>query len=227
MGSAAGVMTRILVGLRGRRQRPGCLDIPMRRFRLDALETLVTGRGESLTRANRSKDRRREQMSRERKIKAAVCHEPGKPLQMEEVILEPPGKGEVMIRCAATSICHSDLHAMKGEHGPCRCLPWQDTRHAAMLRSGEGVTYVKPGDLVVYTLIPEPCDNCYYCNTGEFNQCINHQIVTRSPGRLRTKDGKRIYQWYGTMATFAEYATGWKRTWSRYLRRCQWTGLPC
>ncbi len=58
-------------------------------------------------------------MSKERKIKAAVCYDTSKPLVMEEVILEPPSKGEVMIRNAATSICHSDLHMIKGEHGPC------------------------------------------------------------------------------------------------------------
>jgi len=148
-------------------------------------------------------------MSNERKVKAAVCYEPGKPLVIEEVILEPPGKGEVMIRCAATSICHSDLHAMKGEHGPCPMPAVAGHETCGYVEEvGEGVNYVKPGDLVVYTLIPEPCDNCYYCNNGEFNQCVNHPIVTRGPSRLRTKDGKRIYQWYGTMATFAEYATG-------------------
>lgn len=148
-------------------------------------------------------------MSKERIIKAAVCYEVRKPLVMEEVILEPPGKGEVIIRCAGTSICHSDLHMIKGEHGPCPLPAVAGHETAGWVEEvGEGVTYVKPGDLVVYTLIPEPCDNCYYCNIGEFNQCINHPIVRRSPGRLRTKDGKRIYQWYGTMATFAEYATG-------------------
>jgi S-(hydroxymethyl)glutathione dehydrogenase / alcohol dehydrogenase len=148
-------------------------------------------------------------MSKERKIKAAVCYDTSKPLVMEEVILEPPGKGEVMIRNAATSICHSDLHMIKGEHGPCTMPAVAGHETCGWVEEvGEGVTYVKPGDLVIYTLIPEPCDNCYYCHTGEFNQCINHPIVTRAPGRLRTKDGKRIYQWYGTMATFAEYATG-------------------
>ena len=148
-------------------------------------------------------------MSKVRKIKAAVCYEVGKPLVMEEVILEPPGKGEVTIRCAATSICHSDLHMIKGEHGPCQLPAVAGHETAGYVEEvGEGVTYVKPGDLVVYTLIPAPCGHCYYCSIGEYNQCINSPIVTRSPGRLTTKDGKRIYQWYGTMATFAEYATG-------------------
>ncbi len=148
-------------------------------------------------------------MSGIRKVKAAVCYEYGKPLVMEEVNLEPPGKGEVTIRCAATSICHSDIHMIKGEHGPCQLPAVAGHETCGWVEEvGEGVDYVKPGDLVVYTLIPAACGQCYYCNIGEHNQCLNSQIVTRSPGRLTTKDGTRIYQWYGTMATFAEYATG-------------------
>jgi S-(hydroxymethyl)glutathione dehydrogenase/alcohol dehydrogenase len=148
-------------------------------------------------------------MSQGRKVTAAVCYEVGKPMVMEEVILEPPGKGEVTIRCAATSICHSDIHMIKGEHGPCPLPAVAGHETAGYVEEvGEGVTYVKPGDLVVYTLIPTACGHCYYCSIGEHDQCLNNKIVTRSPGRLTTKNGQRIYQWYGTMATFAEYATG-------------------
>jgi Zn-dependent alcohol dehydrogenase len=148
-------------------------------------------------------------MSKVRKVKAAVCYEVGKPLVMEEVNLDPPGRGEVTIRCAATSICHSDIHMIKGEHGPCQLPAVAGHETCGYVEEvGEGVTYIKPGDLVIYTLIPEPCHHCYYCNIGEFNQCINNPIVTRSPSHLTTKKGERIYQWYGTMATFAEYATG-------------------
>jgi len=148
-------------------------------------------------------------MKKGRSVKAAVCYEYGKPLVMEEVVLEPPGKGEVTIRCAATSICHSDIHMIKGEHGPCQLPAVAGHETAGYVEEvGEGVTYVKPGDPVIYTLIPAACGHCYYCNIGEHDQCANHQIATRSPSKLLTKDGQRIYQWYGTMATFAEYATG-------------------
>jgi Zn-dependent alcohol dehydrogenase len=148
-------------------------------------------------------------MAKERLVKAAVCYETGKPLVMEEVILEPPGKGEVTIRVAATSICHSDLHMIKGEHGPCQMPAVAGHETSGWVEEvGEGVTYVKPGDLVIYTLETTGCGHCYYCSIGERDICENNKITTRSPGRLRTKDGRRIYQWYGTMATFAEYATG-------------------
>lgn len=148
-------------------------------------------------------------MGKERQIKAAVCYETGRPLVMEEVILEPPGKGEVTIRVAATSICHSDLHMIRGEHGPCQMPAVAGHETCGWVEEvGEGVTYVKHGDLVIYTLETTSCGYCYYCLTGERDICENNKIITRSPGRLRTKDGRRIYQWYGTMATFAEYATG-------------------
>lgn len=148
-------------------------------------------------------------MPKVRKAKAAVCYEMGKPLVMEEVIVEPPGKGEVTIRCAATSICHSDIHMIKGEHGPCPMPAIAGHETAGYVEEvGEGVTYVKPGDLVVYTLIPHACGYCYYCSIGEHDQCQNHQIPRNQPGRVLTKDGQRVHQWYGTMATFAEYATG-------------------
>ncbi len=148
-------------------------------------------------------------MIKGRKVKAAVCYETGKPLVMEECILEPPGKGEVTIRCAATSICHSDLHMIKGEHGPCPMPAVAGHETAGYVEEvGEGVTYVKPGDLVVYTLIPAACGHCYWCMIGEHDRCEVNHIYKDAPSHLLTKDGKRIYQWYGTMATFAEYATG-------------------
>jgi S-(hydroxymethyl)glutathione dehydrogenase / alcohol dehydrogenase len=148
-------------------------------------------------------------MKKERIVKAAVCHEPGKPLKIEEVILEPPGEGEVTIRLAATSICHSDIHSIKGEHGSLQMPAVAGHESCGWVEEvGENVDYVKPGDLVIYTLETTPCGHCYYCQIGERDICENNNIVARSPSKLRTKDGQRIYQWYGTMATFAEYATG-------------------
>jgi S-(hydroxymethyl)glutathione dehydrogenase / alcohol dehydrogenase len=148
-------------------------------------------------------------MNKVKKVKAWVCYDTNKPIVLEEVNLEFPGKGEVMIRNAATSICHSDIHMVKGEHGPVQLPAVAGHETCGYVEEvGEGVTYVKKGDLVIYSLIPAPCGHCYYCALGEYNQCINNPIVTRNPGRLTTLDGKRISLWYGTMATFAEYATG-------------------
>jgi Zn-dependent alcohol dehydrogenase len=50
-------------------------------------------------------------------LKAAVCNEFGKPLVVEEGDLEPPRQGEVKVRIMAVAICHSDIHAIRGDWG--------------------------------------------------------------------------------------------------------------
>ncbi len=48
-------------------------------------------------------------------MKAAVCYEFGKPLIVEELDMDPPKKGEVKVRIAATAVYHSDIHIIRGE----------------------------------------------------------------------------------------------------------------
>jgi S-(hydroxymethyl)glutathione dehydrogenase/alcohol dehydrogenase len=48
-------------------------------------------------------------------MKAAVCYEFGKPLVIEDVSLDPPGEGQVKVRLAATAVCHSDIHGIRGQ----------------------------------------------------------------------------------------------------------------
>ena len=87
-------------------------------------------------------------------MKAAVCYEVNKPLVIEDVTMDPPGKGEVKIRIAATAICHSDIHSFKGEHGTPK-LPAVGGHEVAgyVDEIGEGVTSVKPGDPVAVSLL--------------------------------------------------------------------------
>ncbi len=47
-------------------------------------------------------------------MKAAICYEFKKPLEIEEINIDSPGKGEVKIRMVATAICHSDIHLING-----------------------------------------------------------------------------------------------------------------
>ena len=80
-------------------------------------------------------------------MKAAVCNEYGKPLDIEEVTLEPPRDNEVRVRIAACAICHSDIHSIKGEHaiGKLPALPGHEAA-GYVEEIGKDVTYVKPGD---------------------------------------------------------------------------------
>lgn len=136
-------------------------------------------------------------------MKAAVCNEFGKPLDIEEVDLSPPGKGQVKVRLAATAVCHSDIHDIKGELGG--KLPFVGGHESAgyVEEVGEGVTSVKPGDPVVVTLLSS-CGNCYYCNTGMPHLCMN-KFRPDPEVKLRNRKGEPLRA-MGGVGGFAEYA---------------------
>ena len=141
-------------------------------------------------------------------MKAAICYEFGKSLVIEEVNLDPPGKGEVKIRMAATAVCHSDIHAIKGEHGnlPLPAVPGHEIA-GYVEEVSEDVTYVKPGDPVIASIIPEGCGHCYYCRIGLSSQCMTNKLYLFGEGRYVNKKGQRLTQYAGAVAGFAEYAT--------------------
>ena len=97
-------------------------------------------------------------------LKAAVCYEIGKPLAVEEVSIDAPRHGEVKVKLAATAVCHSDIHVIKGEI-PGK-LPFIAGHESAgyIEEVGEGVASVKPGDPVVASLLIS-CGKCLYCRT--------------------------------------------------------------
>ncbi len=140
-------------------------------------------------------------------MRAAVCYEFGKPLVIEEVSLDPPGKGEVRVKLAAVAICHSDIHSLKGEHGdlPLPAVPGHEAG-GYVEEVGEGVSYLKPGDTVVASIIPEGCGRCYYCRIGLSNQCTTNELYLYGEGKYTNKKGQRLAQWAGAVAGFAEYA---------------------
>jgi Zn-dependent alcohol dehydrogenase len=139
-------------------------------------------------------------------LKAAVCYEFNKPLAIEEVTLEPPGKGEVKVRISVAAICHSDIHSIKGEHGRCRLPALAGHEVAGYVEEiGEGVTYVQPGDPVVCCLVRAGCGHCYYCITGLPNFCENWHFEFQRLGPYRNKDGKQLILLGGLYAGFVEY----------------------
>jgi Zn-dependent alcohol dehydrogenase len=142
------------------------------------------------------------------KVKAAISYEYHQPLVMEEVELDPPGDNDVTIRIAATGICHSDIHCIHAEHGvhPLPAIGGHEVC-GYIDQTGKNVTYVKPGDLVVATIMPVGCGHCYYCSIGAPGQCETNRIALFLPGRYVNKAGKRITQFEGYVAGFAEYTT--------------------
>ena len=135
------------------------------------------------------------------RIKAAVCREFGKPLVIEEVELLPPNYGEVQVKLAACSICHSDILYAEGAWGG--DLPAVYGHEAAGLVTdiGAGVTNVKAGDHVLVTLI-RSCGACHYCSQGDKVQC-NSVFPLDEQSPLRTSEGELIKHGLRTGA-FAE-----------------------
>lgn len=112
------------------------------------------------------------------KTTAAVLHEMGKPrpyteskpLIIEELVLEGPGPGEVLVAVKAAGICHSDLSVINGDRP--RPLPMALGHEAAGVveETGEGVTNLSPGDHVVMVFVPS-CGHCVPCMSGRPALC--------------------------------------------------------
>ncbi|MBN1192020.1 MAG: Zn-dependent alcohol dehydrogenase [Dehalococcoidales bacterium] len=133
-------------------------------------------------------------------MKAAICYEIGKPLVVEDVNIDPPKKGEVKVRLAATAICHSDISILGGEMG--RNVPLVAGHECAgyVEEVGEGVTTVQPGDNTVISVL-KSCGKCYYCMTGRPHLCEFDWPLNRE-SRLSNNKGQRLAQMIGG---FSEY----------------------
>jgi S-(hydroxymethyl)glutathione dehydrogenase/alcohol dehydrogenase len=137
------------------------------------------------------------------KMKAAVCYELGKPLVVEDINIDPPQEGEVKVRMAATAICHSDIHGIRGELGMKPPLVAGHESAGYVEEVGKGVTLVKPGDPVVVSLLVS-CGKCYNCRRGRTHQCSGVWPMDTET-RLHNKKGQGLAQTLRT-GTFAEYA---------------------
>ena len=104
-------------------------------------------------------------------MRAAVLHEPGTALVVEDVLLDPPGAAEVLVRVAATGVCHSDLHLAEGHLGGRRWPIILGHEGAGVVEAvGADVRHVAPGDHVALCFVPS-CRACAFCRAGRFNLC--------------------------------------------------------
>jgi S-(hydroxymethyl)glutathione dehydrogenase/alcohol dehydrogenase len=128
-------------------------------------------------------------------MKAAVFHGPKQPLSIEDVEIDKPQEGEVLVRTVASGVCHSDLHFVDGFY-PYPAPAVLGHEAAGIVEEvGKGVTYLKPGDHVIACLSVY-CGECEECMTGHPNRCSNKAATQRAPGdkpRI-TQKGKLINQ---------------------------------
>jgi S-(hydroxymethyl)glutathione dehydrogenase/alcohol dehydrogenase len=121
-------------------------------------------------------------------MKAAVFHGPNMPLSIEEVELDKPQDREVLIKTAASGVCHSDLHFVDGfYHYPTPAVLGHEAA-GIVEEVGKQVTYVKPGDHVICCLSVF-CGNCEQCMSGHPNRCSNKAATQRN-----VQDKPRISQ---------------------------------
>ena len=135
-------------------------------------------------------------------MKAAVCYEFNKPLVVEDVELRAPQPDEVKVKVAATAICHSDIHDVRGDFGG--LVPFVGGHETAgtVTEVGEAVTMVKPGDRVVVSLL-ESCGKCHFCVTGRPYFCET-KTTYDVRGVMTNSKGQEVIQ-KARVAGFAEY----------------------
>ena len=139
-------------------------------------------------------------------MKAAVCYEFGKPLVVEEVEIDPPQAGEMKVRMAATAICHSDIHALRGEWGGQVPVIAGHEAAGVVEEVGEGVTLTKSGDHVVVLLL-RSCGRCYYCTTGSPYICEGDFALNKENFEtyLANEDSSKIGPFFGWLCTQIAY----------------------
>lgn len=144
------------------------------------------------------------------RMRAVVWDGPGQPMAVEEVPTPRPRRGEVLLRVAATGVCHTDLHVLKGEVAfPAPgVLGHEVSGHVEEL--GDGVEGLRVGERVVGAFIM-PCGTCPQCQAGRDDMCEPFFAQNRLRGnlfdgtsRLARADGSRLSMY--SMAGLAEYA---------------------
>jgi S-(hydroxymethyl)glutathione dehydrogenase / alcohol dehydrogenase len=143
------------------------------------------------------------------KTRAAVAIEVGKPLVIEELDLEGPKAGEVLVEIKATGVCHTDEFTRSGAD-PEGLFPVVFGHEGAgvVVETGAGVTSVQRGDHVIPLYTPE-CRSCRSCLSRKTNLCT---AIRATQGKGLMPDGtsrfslrgKPIHHYMGC-STFSNY----------------------
>lgn len=110
-------------------------------------------------------------------MKAAVVHAFGQPLSIREVAVPQPGPGQLLVKIAASGVCHTDLHAAEGDW-PVKPNPPFIPGHEGVghvVAVGAGVKHVKEGDRVGVPWLYSTCGHCEHCLGGWETLCETQQ----------------------------------------------------
>lgn len=141
-------------------------------------------------------------------MKAAVLHEVGKPLAIEELEIAPLKPHDVLVRIRASGLCHTDLEVMQGSIQAPLPIVLGHEGAGVVEEVGSGVMQVKPGDHIVCSGIPN-CGHCFYCNNGQPVLCETVVAGSRSghltDGESRlTMRGRKVHH-FAFISSYAQY----------------------
>jgi len=141
--------------------------------------------------------------------RAVICRELNKPVVVESITVDPPQRGEVMVKIAACGVCHSDLSATNGTIALPPPLILGHEGAGEVIEVGEGVTSLAVGDHVVASFI-YMCGKCRFCSAGRPVLCVEQGKALTTPPegtpRVHDKAGKPLGIFSGC-GVMAEYAT--------------------
>jgi S-(hydroxymethyl)glutathione dehydrogenase/alcohol dehydrogenase len=142
------------------------------------------------------------------KTQAAVLWGIGEPWKIEEIELDAPKEREVLIKLAASGLCHSDDHIVTGDT-PCPHYPMIGGHEGAgvVVEVGSQVTRVKPGDHVILAAVPS-CGKCRWCSSGRANLCDMGAFAMSGhdrDGTFRRHIGDTNVGAYCQIGTFSPY----------------------
>ena len=132
-------------------------------------------------------------------VRGVVSRGKGEPVQVTEVLVPEPGKGEALVQVQACGVCHTDLHYKLGGIGD--DYPYLLGHEAAGIveQVGEDVTEVAPGDFVILNW-RAVCGQCRACRRGRPWYCFNTRNATQ---KMTLKDGTPLSPALG-IGAFAE-----------------------
>lgn len=149
------------------------------------------------------------------KIGAAAPYEHSLPLRVQEVELDAPGSGEVLVRIRAAGLCHSDLSVINGSRP--RPVPMVLGHESAgeVIEVAKDVRDLKPGDRVVLVFVPS-CGGCVPCAEGRPALCepgaVSNTAGTLLSGERRLHIGGSALNHHTGVSCFAEYAVVSRRS---------------
>jgi len=132
-----------------------------------------------------------------------------KPLSIEDVDLDPPGEGEVLIRIRAAGLCHSDLSTINGDRPRQMPIALGHEASGEVMEFGPGVRDLAIGDHVILVFVPS-CGHCLPCQEGRPALCEpgakSNGAGTLLSGEIRIRQqGRPVFHHVGVSA-FAEHA---------------------